>query len=135
MRYLSYDEILFIHSVVVDETGGSHGVRDQGALLALEALPKQSAFGKEMYPTVFEKAALYIRNIIFSHPFIDGNKRSAMTSAAVFLEDNGYHIVVNKGEIEAFALSVIADHLELANIAALLQKNSKKKRSGKKKSK
>lgn len=126
MQYLTAEDVLRIHSAIIDETGGSHGVRDHGALSSLEHLPRQKAFGKELYPTVFLKAAIYVRNIIFSHPFIDGNKRTAMAATDVFLQLNGSHMTVATGGVEAFALSVIAKHLDLQAIAEWLKKNSKK---------
>ena len=88
MEYLKKDHIFLIHSMVVDETGGMHGVRDYNAILSVEKLPKQKMFGKELYHTVFLKAAVYARTIIMNHPFIDGNKRTGMTTAFVFLERN-----------------------------------------------
>jgi len=112
--------------MVVDETGGSHGVRDYNAILSLEKTPGQEVFGKELYPTIFLKAAVYIRNILMNRPFIDGNKRTGMTSATVFLEDNGYIIVVKEGEIEYFALQVVSKRLDLGEIANWLKKYSKK---------
>lgn len=121
MRYLTAEDILNIHSVVIDETGGAHGVRERGALTALEALPQQAAFGQELYPGLFLKAALYIRNIIFGHPFIDGNKRSAMACADVFLQLNSKRIAVRKGGVEDFALKVIMDRLSVEQIAAWLE--------------
>ena len=127
MQYLSAADVLEIHSIVIDETGGSHGIRDQGAVASLEDLPRQSAFGNELYPTLFLKAAVYVRNIIFSHPFIDGNKRTALSAAAVFLELNGRRIIVEEGEIEKFALSIIAQKMDLQNIAEWLEKHSKQK--------
>ena len=60
MEYLTTEDILRIHSATIDETGGSHGVREHGALATLEALPKQGAFGSELYATVFDKAAVYL---------------------------------------------------------------------------
>lgn len=124
MLYLSAADILAVHSVIIDETGGSHGVRDRHALLTLEDLPKQTVFGRELYPTVFLKAALYVRTIIFSHPFIDGNKRTAMAAADVFLQLNGFKINVSKGGIERFALKTIAERLDLKKIAEWLEKNT-----------
>jgi len=111
---------------VIDETGGSHGLRDPHAIATLEELPKQKAFGQELYPGLFLKAAVYMRNIMFAHPFIDGNKRTAITAADIFLQLNGYQIAVKKGEIENFALFVIAKKLDLENIAEWLKKNSRK---------
>ncbi|MBI2673996.1 MAG: type II toxin-antitoxin system death-on-curing family toxin [Candidatus Zambryskibacteria bacterium] len=115
--------------MVVDETGGSHGIRDHNIILSLENTPNQQVFGKELYPTVFLKAAVYIRNIIMNHPFIDGNKRTGMTSAGVFLEDNGYIITVKEGGIEEFSLRVIDEKLDLNVIAIWLKKHSRKIKS------
>jgi death-on-curing protein len=124
MEYLTAEDILNIHSVMIDETGGSHGVRDQGALKTLEGLPQQQAFGKELYPTLYIKAAVYMRNILFSHPFIDGNKRTAMTCTDVFLQLNGYVINVAKGGVELCALTVIEKHSSLEEIAIWIELNT-----------
>src|SRR3989344_395584 len=124
MRYLLPEEILQIHSIVIDESGGSHGVRERDPITALEHLPRQQAYGKELYPSVFLKAAVYVRNIVFSHHFMDGNKRTAMAAGSVFLELNGYRIIVKKGGVEAFALEIIEKHHDLPAIAAWLEENS-----------
>ncbi|MDR3547793.1 MAG: type II toxin-antitoxin system death-on-curing family toxin [Candidatus Pacebacteria bacterium] len=75
---------------------------DKGALATLEELPAQEALGTEFCPTVFIKAAVYIRNILFAHPFTDGNKRTAMGCADIFLQLNGYRIIVEKGGVEKY---------------------------------
>lgn len=112
--------------MLIDETGGVHGVRDHRVLFSLEQSPRQAVFGKELYPSPFLKAALYARNIIMNHPFMDGNKRTGMTAASVFLENNGYVIEAKPGEIEKFALKIIKQRLGLKNIARWIQKRSKK---------
>ena len=124
VNYLGVDDILLIHSMVIDETGGSHGVRDTHAILSIVEAPKQSFSGKELYPTIFEKAAVYARDIIMNHPFIDGNKRTGMTTGAVFLEDNGYVFTAKEGEIEHFALKVIREKLEIREIAKWFKEHS-----------
>jgi death on curing protein len=126
VRYLTKEQILLIHSMVVDETGGSHGVRDHHTVLSMENAPRQSAFGKDLYPSVFEKAALYARDIIMNHPFIDGNKRTGMTCAIVFLEDNGYRYQGAEGAIENFALKIVREKLSVKEIAKWLKSNSVK---------
>ena len=126
MKYLTREQILLTHSIIIDETGGAHGLRDSAALFALVELPKQSAFGKEFYPTLFLKAAVYARNIISAHPFIDGNKRTAMTTAGVFLENNGFRVIAMEGEIERFAREIIRTKMDLLAIAAWLKKHSRK---------
>lgn len=126
MKYLTKEQILLIHSLVIDETGGMHGVRDLGAIIGLEDTPKQKVFGKELYPTPFLKAAVYARNIIMYHPFLDGNKRTGMTSASVFLEDTGYVFIGREGDIEKFAVKIIHEKLDYGDIADWFTKHSKK---------
>ena len=126
MVFLTKEQILLIHSMMIDETGGSHGIRDHNAVLSLENLPKQKAFGRELYPTIFLKAAIYARNIITGHPFIDGNKRTGMAAASVFLENNGYKIIAAEGKIEQFALEVIHKKLQLDDIVKWFKKHSRK---------
>lgn len=125
MEYLSKEQILLIHSMIIDETGGLHGVRDFHAVLSLEQSVKQSVFGKELFPTVFEKAAVYARDIIMNHMFLDGNKRTGMTVASVFLEVNNFVFKAKDGEIEKFALKVVSERLTISNIATWLEIHSK----------
>lgn len=110
--------------MLIDETGGSHGIRDYNAILSLESLPKQAVFGQELYPTLFLKAAVYARNMIMSHPFIDGNKRTGMTLASVFLENNGYKVKAKEAVIEKFALKIVKEKLDLEEIAKFLKQHS-----------
>lgn len=126
MIYLTEGQLLLIHSMVIDETGGSHGVRDHHALAALRDLPKQKTFGKELYPTVFQKAAVYVRNIIGAHPFVDGNKRTAMAAAAVFMELNGYQTIAKEGEVEKMALRIIREKLSQEVIADWLRRHTRR---------
>lgn len=127
MKYLTTEDILHIHSFIIDEIGGSHGVRDLHALSSIEAAPRQSVFGKELYPDIFSKAAVIARNIIMHHPFIDGNKRTGMTAASVFLEDNGFVIIAKEGEIERCALKIISEKLEIKSIALWFKRHSHKR--------
>lgn len=113
-----------VHSMIIDETGGRHGVRDYNTILSLEGLPKQKIFGKELYPDIYIKVAVYARTIIMNHPFIDGNKRTGTTAAVVFLEHNGYSLFAKEGEIEKFALKVVTEKLSLEIIADWFRKHS-----------
>lgn len=116
-RYLSEGEILLIHNRVVDETGGLHGIRDMHAIQSVVEQTRQAVFGKELYPTIFLKAAVYARSIIAHHPFLDGNKRTGITVASVFLEENGYKINAIEGEFYSLALRIAEDKLEHKEIA------------------
>ncbi len=123
-RYLSRAQILLIHSVIIDETGGVHGLRDSHGLEALVRLPEQAFGGKELYPDLFLKSALYARNIIEGHLFVDGNKRSGMVTASVFLEENGYRIIARKGEVERYALRIARERLSAEDISLWFKDHS-----------
>ena len=125
MEYLTKEQMLLIHSLIIEETTGAHGVRDHHALLSLEKAPAQSFGGKELYVDIFSKAAVYVREIIKTHIFIDGNKRTALMAAATFLELNGYKLDVRRGEMVKFAVSVAINKFDLDKIAKWLKKNSK----------
>jgi len=130
MKYLTARQILLIHSMVIDETGGSHGVRSRDAVLSLVSAPKQKVFDTELYPDVFSKASVLAHNIIKFHPFVDGNKRTGMAAAAVFLADNGYELSAKDGEIEKLALAIIKNKLDLDRIAKWFRRNATKAKGG-----
>ncbi|MBI5420800.1 MAG: type II toxin-antitoxin system death-on-curing family toxin [Parcubacteria group bacterium] len=125
VRYLTITNMLLIHSMLIDEIGGLHGIREHSILAGLENAPKQHVFGKELYPTLHDKAAVYARTIIQNHPFLDGNKRTGMTAAFVFLKNNGYKSTAERGEIEKGALEIIEKRLDIEAIASWLKHHSK----------
>ncbi len=124
MKYLSIEEILRLHFEVVEEFGGAHGVRDEGRLQSVIEAPRQEVFGREQYETVFEKAAVYARNIIGDHPFSDGNKRTGITVTGVFLLRNTVRLTASPRELEDFAVSVATNHLSVEAIADWLRAHS-----------
>ena len=119
--YVSLEEILRLHFQVIEDFGGSHGVRDESRLKSVVEAPKQIAFGKEQYPTVYEKEAVYLRNIIGDHPFSDGNKRTALTVCGVFLIRNGKKLTAKPKDLEDFVVQVATDHLDISEIAEWLK--------------
>jgi death-on-curing protein len=126
-KYLDLEEILRLHFWLIEEFGGSHGVRDENRLKSVVEAPKQFAFGNEQYPSVHEKAAVYLRNIIGDHPFQDGNKRTAITVCSLFLKRNGgFAIDVSSKELEEFTLSVATEHLQISVIVKWLKDNTQK---------
>jgi len=124
MHYLTLEEILRLHFAVIEDYGGSHGVRDEERLKSVVAAPQQEIFGAEQYPDIFEKAAVYMRNIIGDHAFADGNKRSGVTVAGVFLLRNGITLTAQPKELEDFAVQIAVEHLDVPIIAAWLRANS-----------
>jgi death-on-curing protein len=121
IKYLSLEEILRLHFQVIEDFGGSHGIRDEGRLKSVVNAPKQIAFGQEQYPSLYDKAAVYLRNIIGDHPFSDGNKRTAITVCGIFLTRNGASIIVEPQKLEFFAVQVATEHLDIKEIASWLE--------------
>ncbi len=123
MNTLSLEQLLQIHALVVGATGGSTGLRDLGRLEAAIAAQTQNVFGEELYPTIVEKAAAVIRGIIADHPFVDGNKRTAILAGLTLLEINGLHFTAQVSEIENFAVLVAIEKLDVVAIASWLRKH------------
>ena len=121
MNSLNLEHLLEIHALVVEATGGSAGLRDLGRLEAAIASQTQNVFGDELYPTIFDKAAAIIRGIIADHPFVDGNKRTAMLAGLTLIELNGLHFKTQSGEIEDFAVRIATDKLDIPSIALWLR--------------
>jgi death-on-curing protein len=127
MKWLTLDDLELIHMQIIDASGGSQGTRDTGRLESALASMRQEVFGEDLYPTMFEKAAVLLRGIIADHPFIDGNKRTGMMAALVFINYNGYNTdLLNDKELEDFAVQVAVEHLDIPIIAAWLKAHSKK---------
>jgi len=125
MKWLTLRDLELIHIQIIDASGGSHGTRDMGRLDSALASMQQNSFGMELYPTVFDKAAVLARGIIADHPYVDGNKRTGMISAIIFLNLNGVNTedIKNK-ELEDFAVQIAVDKCTVPQISQWLQDNS-----------
>lgn len=86
-RYPRIDEVVLVHSRLIARFGGSRGIRDQAALEAALARPRTG-----YYRDLIEEAAALWESLSQNHPFVDGNKRVAVTVAAAFLRVNGYRL-------------------------------------------
>lgn len=126
-KYLSLAEVLRIHSNMIRHYGGSHGVRDLGLVKSAIARPRAGFGDFEAYPDLFDKAAIIIHSLLKNHPFIDGNKRTAIASCALFLKRNGYKINMTKREGLEFTLNIENDSLNEKAIAVWIKKHSVKK--------
>ena len=124
IRYLEIDEILELHFWIIEDFGGSHGVRDELGLKSLVAAPRTFVFDEEQYVSVHEKAAVYLRNCIADHIFTDGNKRTAVTITSIFLARNGWRMTASAVKLENFAVRVATDHLDIDAIADWLERHS-----------
>lgn len=124
MNYLTPEQVLFIHYRLIEETGGSHGIRDIALLQSAIARPMAAFGGDDLYPDIFTKAAALMHSLIKNHPFIDGNKRTAITSASILLIRNGYQLNASNKELERFTLKVASKNTEIEEIAKWFRKYS-----------
>ena len=126
MNYLTPQKVLFIHDQVVKRSGGSQGVRDISLVESAVYRPQATYDGKDLYTTVFDKAAALLQSLLMNHPFVDGNKRTALSSAGLFLALNDYKLQNAKQEEVEFAVRVDNEHLSLEEIARWLKNHSQK---------
>jgi death-on-curing protein len=124
MNILELEHLLALHALVLEKTGGSEGIRDLGRLEAALATQTQNVFGEELYPGILDKAAAMIRGIIADHPFVDGNKRTALLSGLTFIKINGIFFEAEKGDIESFAIRVATDKLDIPQIIVWLSQRT-----------
>lgn len=131
MKYLTVEDVIYINRQVVQHAGGSIGVRDIGLIDSAVNRPKATFDGKDLYPSLFEKSAAIFHSIIFNHAFLDGNKRTAIASAAQTMFINGYNLKTSNQELESFTLRIVRDRLEVEAIAEWLELYSKPQTPGK----
>jgi death-on-curing protein len=126
IHYLTAQQLLFIHARLIATTGGEHGVRELGLLQS--ARPQATFDGRDLYPDLFQKTAALMESLAQNHPFVDGNKRTAITAAALFLRGNGRSLQTSNLELEQFTFHVVNDHPPLEEIAAWFEKNAQPSR-------
>jgi death-on-curing protein len=120
MRYLTLGQVLELYRRVMEQSGGSAGVRDLGALESAIAQPRATFGGEELYPTIIEKASALGFSLIQNHPFVDGNKRAGHAAMETFLVLNGFEIDASVDEQERIILQVASDELERDEFTAWL---------------
>jgi death on curing protein len=122
--YLTAEQVLFVHYRLVSETGGEHGVRDLGLLESAVARPRATFDRQELYPDVVEKAAVLMESLINNHPFLDGNKRTGIACAVLFLQQNGISFSAKNTDLEKFTLRVASSGAGRSEITKWLKKHS-----------
>ena len=122
--YLTAEQVLFVHYRLIGETGGEHGVRDLGLLESAVARPQATFDRQELYPDVFEKAAALMESLINNHPFVDGNKRTGIACAVLYLQQNGVSFSAKNAELEKFTLRVASSKVGRSEIGQWLKKHS-----------
>ncbi len=111
MRYLSLAEMLDLHGRIVEQSGGTEGVRDLGGILSALAQPEMTFGGRELYPTIESKAAALCYSLVNNHPFIDGNKRIGHAAMETYLVLNGFELNADVDDAELTILRLASGQL------------------------
>ena len=125
MILLSREQILYLHSKLINATGGIDGIRDEGLLDSALQTPFQAFGGEELYPSVSRKAARLCYGLIQNHAFYDGNKRIGVYVMLVFLELNGMEIDCVNEELVALGLGVASGEIQDEDIVIWILSHTK----------
>ena len=121
--WLTKDAVLQFHHDAIEQDGGSRGVRDQGLLESALARP-QNIYAYNETVSVFELGASYAYGIVKNHPFVDGNKRSALLACYTFLGINGIELDAPESDVVTMMVALAASDVSEADFALWLQKHS-----------
>ncbi len=125
--FLELEEVLKFHKVQINVFGGSHGIRDIGLLESAMASPQASFGGEYLHGNIFEMASAYLYHIIKNHPFIDGNKRTGIIAAIIFLKANNNVIIASQEDIFELAVNVANSKLSKEELAFHIKALTKSK--------
>ena len=121
------ENVVILHTVAIETFGGSGGIRESESLRAAVARPRGLSSGRDHFPTPFGKAAALAESIIRRHPFVDGNKRTAMYAAAYLLEKLGDELEAEQRELEDFAVSIARGTTGAEDIARWFEDHARKR--------
>ena len=106
MIWISAEDVILIHSRVIEGSGGLDGLRDRDGLEAAVSAPMQTFDGKELYPTDLEKIARLGFGLASNHAFVDGNKRIGAMMTQLLLKWNGYNLTLRSGELADMFIAI-----------------------------
>jgi death-on-curing protein len=130
MIVLTLDELILLHEKLILATGGSQGVRDIGLLESALFGCYQSFDGKDLYPTIIEKAARMAYAICNNHPFVDGNKRTAIASMLVTLRMNDVTMLFTQQELVVLGLGIADGSIDYEGIVEWLAAHQENQDNG-----
>lgn len=125
--FLTLTEVIKVHTDQIRRYGGGQGIRNIGLLESALAQPEASFAGEWLHKGLHEMASAYAYHLCQNHPFIDGNKRTALTCTLVFLELNGVIISDPKGLLKTEMLQIASGKREKVKLAELLRRLPQRK--------
>ena len=119
--FLTLAEVIEIHVDQIHRYGGQAGLRDLALLESAFAQPEASYAGEWLHEDHYTMGAAYAYHLRQNHPFVDGNKRTALAAALVFLELNGITILDPRGRLENAMIRIASGKMSKADFAKLLK--------------
>lgn len=123
--FLDLEEVLEIHEDQITRYGGTTAIRDLGLLQSALAMPHAGVGNQYLHADLFEMAAAYLFHIVRNHPFGDGNKRTGLAAALVFLEMNGIEIRASDEALVKTVLDVAAGKLQKGTLAEFFRRHTR----------
>lgn len=120
-EFVNIELAVAIHEDLINTFGGSLGIRDKGLLESALAQPQASFFRNLLHSTIEEQAAAYLYHICKNHPFVDGNKRTALGVTETFLRINGYELSITNKDLENLVLDVANDRISKSTLAEIIK--------------
>ena len=129
IRFLSMAEVLIIYEDQIRRYRGKYGIRDISLLSSAIALPEATFSGKYLHKSIPEMAGAYAFHICQNHPFIDGNKRTALAASLVFLDINEYEFTCEEDTLCETIMSVAKGDMKKTDLVIFYKTYSKRRRS------
>lgn len=123
MHLLLFEQVVELHSRILEQSGGAEGVRDPSALESSIAQPAQTFGGDDLYTSIAAKAAALCFFLVRNHPFVDGNKRTAHAAMEVTLVLNGLEIAASTDEQEQIMLALATGALSREEFTTWLEQH------------
>jgi death-on-curing protein len=122
--FLSLEEVLVLHEDRIRRYGGTAGIRDLKLLSSALGTVSASFGGEFLHGSLFEMAAAYLFHITRNHPFLDGNKRTGLAAALVFLSIHDVEIEASEDDLTELVLGVAEGRVSKAEVAVFLQRHA-----------
>lgn len=120
-RFLSLEDVLELHEMQLAHYGGAIGMRDSGLLESAVMMPQASFGGQYVHSGIYEMAAAYAFHIAENQPFVDGNKRTALAAALVFLEWHQIEIEDTGEELYHAMIGLAEKRIDKAKLAKIFE--------------
>ena len=122
---ITLEEVLALHDLSIKFFGGRIGIRNMDLLKSAVTRPFQTFDNKDVYFSVFEKAAALLESLVKNHPFVDGNKRTGFLASIIFLKRNNIKLKASEAESYEFIMKVASSEILFTDMVTWFQNNSK----------